>query len=122
MKVERVYTRSVVGTSRSSSIRDAATAMRRFHVGSLIVTEGGRHDTEVVGIVTDRDLVLQSLADDLDPRKASVDKVMSPVVASVAEDSDLLEALARMRAAGVRRLLVTKGGKPAGILSIDDVL
>jgi len=123
MKVERVYTRSVVGTVRTSTLRDAAAAMRRFHVGSLIVTEGGRHEAEVVGIVTDRDLVLQCLAEDLDARTVRVDKVMTPVVASVAEDSDLLEALGRMRAAGVRRLLVTKdGGKPAGILSIDDVL
>jgi CBS domain-containing protein len=122
MKVERVYTRSVVGTVRTSTLREAAAAMRRFHVGSLIVTEGGRHESEVVGIVTDRDLVLQSLAEDLDARTMRVDKVMTPVVASVAEDSDLLDALGRMRAAGVRRLLVTRDGKPAGILSIDDVL
>jgi signal-transduction protein with cAMP-binding, CBS, and nucleotidyltransferase domain len=122
VKVDRVYTRSVVATPRTSSIQDAAAAMRRFHVGSLVVTEGGKDVAEVVGIVTDRDLVLQALADGLDARRVAVDKVMAPVVASVAEDADLMEALGRMRAAGVRRLLVTKEGKPAGILSLDDVL
>jgi CBS domain-containing protein len=45
------------------------------------------------------------------------------VVASVAEDAELNEALERMRAAGVRRLLVTKvGGEPAGIVSLDDAV
>jgi signal-transduction protein with cAMP-binding, CBS, and nucleotidyltransferase domain len=123
MKVERVYTRSAVTTDRKACIRDAAEAMRRFHVGSLIVTEEARDGTEVVGIVTDRDLVVQALADALDARKVAVEKVMAPVVASVPEEADLLDALGRMRAAGVRRLLVTKGwGKPAGVLSIDDVL
>jgi predicted transcriptional regulator len=48
---------------------------------------------------------------------------MAPVVASVPEDAELHEALERLRAAGVRRLLVTKtGGEPAGIVSLDDAV
>jgi CBS domain-containing protein len=122
VKVERLYTRNVVGIPRSESIRHAAATMRRFHVGALIVTEDASH-AEVAGIVTDRDLVLFALADGLPPG-TPVDRLMTPVVASVPEDADALEALARMRAAGVRRLLVTRSpkGDPAGILSIDDLV
>jgi predicted transcriptional regulator len=122
MKVERLYTRNVVGVSRGESLRTAAETMRRFHVGSLLVMEpeDGR---EVAGIVTDRDLVVSAMADGLDPRRTHVEKVMTPVVASVGEEADALDALERMRNAGVRRLLVTgRNGLPAGILSIDDIV
>ena len=122
MKVERIYTPNVVGVARAQTVEEAAATMRRFHVGSLLVVEGQRRP-EVVGIVTDRDLVLLSLAEGANAHKVTVDTVMSPVVATIAEDSDVLDALERMRAAGVRRLLVTKsGGEPAGILSIDDIV
>lgn len=122
MKVERIYTRNVVGVSRTDSIRDAANTMRRFHVGALLVFEDGGSRRDIAGIVTDRDLVVLALADGLGA-KTVVDKVMTPVVASVPESADALEALERMRAAGVRRLLVTgEKGNPAGILSIDDIV
>ncbi len=123
MKVERVYSRNVVATGRSASLEEAARTMRRFHVGSLIVLEPGDRGPEVAGIVTDRDLVLQGLAEGADPKETRVEKVMSPVVASVPEDAELQEAIERMRAAGVRRLLVTKAtGEPAGIVSLDDAV
>ena len=123
MKIERIYTRSVVGASRTDTLEQAAAAMRRFHVGALLVIEPAAHRHDVVGIVTDRDLVLLALAEGLNVRRITVDQVMSPVVASVSEDADVLEALERMRAAGVRRLLVTgEGGHAAGIVSIDDIV
>jgi signal-transduction protein with cAMP-binding, CBS, and nucleotidyltransferase domain len=122
MKVDRIYTRNGIGVARSDTIQQAAQAMRRFHVGALLVVEDGK-SPEVVGIVTDRDLVVLALAEGL-AAATPVDKVMSPVVASVPEEADALEALERMRAAGVRRLMVTAGpqGKPAGIVSLDDLL
>lgn len=123
MKVERVCTRNVVATARTATLEEAARTMRRFHVGSLVVLEPGQDGAEVAGILTDRDLVVQGLAEGLDPKKARVEKVMSPVVASVPEDAELQEALERMRAAGVRRLLVTKStGEPTGIVSLDDAV
>jgi len=122
MKVERVCTRNVVATARSATLEEAARTMRRFHVGSLVVLEPG-NGQQVAGIVTDRDLVVRGLAEGADPRRTRVDKVMSPVVASVPEDAELQEAIERMRAAGVRRLLVTKAtGEPAGIVSLDDAV
>ncbi len=123
MKVERVYTRNVVVIPRTGTVEEAAQAMRRFHVGTLVVMEESGGRPEVAGIVTDRDLVVKALAEGLDPNKAAVEKVMSPVVASVDEAAELHEAIERMRDAGVRRLLVTReGGQPAGIVSLDDAV
>jgi signal-transduction protein with cAMP-binding, CBS, and nucleotidyltransferase domain len=123
MKVDRIYTRNAIGISRGDTLQEAAAAMRRFHVGSLLVFEKTEGRAELVGIVTDRDLVLLAMADGLDAAKVAVEKVMTPVVASVPEGADILEALERMRGAGVRRLLVTtERGDPAGVLAIDDIV
>jgi CBS domain-containing protein len=123
VKVERVYTRDFVATPRTASLEEAARAMREFHVGTLVVVDSSNGNREVVGIVTDRDLVVRALAEGLDARRTRVEKIMAPVVASVPEDAELDEALGRMRAAGVRRLLVTKAdGEPAGIVSLDDAV
>lgn len=93
--------------------------MRERHVGALLVKDG----PEVVGVVTDRDLVVHGLAASLDPATTEVGRVMSLVVASVPQDAEVLEALERMRGAGVRRLLVTDGrGAAAGFVSVDDIV
>lgn len=123
MKIERICTRNVVGTSRETSIAEAAAMMRKFHVGTLVVMGEAPDQEAVVGIVTDRDIVIQAVADALDPRKVLVGEVMTPVVASVSEQDDVLDALERMRIEGVRRLLVRQpNGAIAGILSADDVI
>jgi len=118
MKVERIYTRNVMATRRSASIVEAAAAMRRFAVGSLLVLEDG-DGAEPVGIVTDRDLALEGFA----AESCVVGSAMTPVLATVHETADVHEALEVMRANGVRRLLVTsEQGAIIGILSIDDIV
>lgn len=120
MKVERVYTRRVLATTRSASISEAAAAMRRFKVGALLVMEDASGAaTAPVGIVTDRDLALEGFASE----SLTVGAAMTPVVATVHEDADIHEALEVMRAHGVRRLIVTgKHGDVCGIVSIDDIV
>ncbi|MGZ5041865.1 MAG: CBS domain-containing protein, partial [Usitatibacter sp.] len=75
MKVDRIYTRNAIGISRGETLEEAAAAMRRFHVGSLLVFEKAERRQELVGIVTDRDLVVLSLAEGRDPRKVRVEEV-----------------------------------------------
>lgn len=123
MRVESVYTPSVVATTRSATLEEAADAMRKFHVGALLVVEGPEGTASPVGVVTDRDMVLQAVADGIGPLDATVGDVMTPSVETVGESADLNEALERMRSAGVRRLLVTRAdGRISGILSVDDVI
>ncbi|MGZ5033224.1 MAG: CBS domain-containing protein [Usitatibacter sp.] len=120
MKVERVYTRKVLATTRSASIVEAAAAMRRYRVGALLVMEDGAPGTGApVGIITDRDLALEGFASET----LTVGAAMTPVVATVREDADVHEALETMRAHGVRRLIVTDGHAAVrGILSVDDIV
>jgi CBS domain-containing protein len=119
MKVERIYTRRVLSTTRGASLAEAASAMQRFSVGTLLVMDDAHPDGAPVGIVTDRDIALQGFASE----SSNVDSAMTPVIATVAEDADAHEALELMRAHGVRRLAVTgRRGKVCGIVSIDDIV
>ncbi len=124
MKVSRVYTRNIVGTTRSASIESAAALMRRHHVGALLVRDDPPQEQAAVGVLTDRDVVVQAVATGLDTRKTPVGALMTPTVGSILETADLHEALETMRLAGVRRLVVTArgDGKVLGMLSMDDVI
>jgi CBS domain-containing protein len=119
MKIERLYTRRIVATRRSAPIAEAAAAMQRYEVGSLLVMEDPPGAGEPVGIVTDRDLAIQGFASE----SSVVGSVMTPVIATVHDNADVHEALEIMRAHGVRRLLVVSlEGALRGVLSIDDVV
>ena len=123
MRVDRVYTRKIVGTPKSATLAEAAELMRVHHVGALLVTADPPEEANAIGFVTDRDVVLQAISRGLDPRELSVGAVMTPVVGTISEKADLHEALEMMRGAGVRRLVVTHGeGQVVGILSLDDVI
>ena len=119
MKIARLFTRKIMATTRSAPIAEAAAAMSRFEVGSLLVMEDPPAVGPPVGIVTDRDIALQGFASE----SSTVGSVMTPVIATVKEDADIHEALELMRAHGVRRLLVTSAeGGLRGILSIDYIV
>jgi predicted transcriptional regulator len=123
MRVERIYTRTVVHVPCSASIEAAAALMRDRHVGALLVTREAVRSEEAVGILTDRDIVVQAVARGFDVREMTVADLMTPTIGAIGEGADLHEALEMMRAGGVRRLVVRRGnGAVAGILSMDDAI
>jgi CBS domain-containing protein len=115
--VQQVMTSSPRSIDSGQPAIEAARIMMNENVGSLPVV----HGQELVGMVTDRDLVLQVMAKDLDPNTVPVSQVCSedPVVAR--PDEPLDAALGRMAAEQVRRLPVVEGSKLVGILAQADV-
>lgn len=115
--VQEVMTPSPSVIESGENVVEAARMMMAENIGSLPVI----YDDALVGMVTDRDLVLQVMAKDLDPNVVPVSQVCSedPVVAE--PDEPLDEALRRMAAERVRRLPVVQGTKLVGILAQADV-
>lgn len=116
-------TRSTVVALGSLHISEAAQRMREHHVGCLVVVEEREAGRVPVGLLTDRDIVTAVLANQLEPRALCVEDVMSGNPVTAAESDSVLDVLAAMRRAGVRRVPVVNGlGVLQGLLSFDDVL
>jgi CBS domain-containing protein len=109
--------RSGIGIGPERTIHDAAAVMEHSGVGSLAVIDG----TQLLGIVTDRDLVRRALACGM-PSDARVDGVMSSPVVTIAANADLHDAFALFRAHALRRLAVVRDGRFVGMITVDDLL
>ena len=123
-KIGEICNREVVFVSRETTVAAAAKLMRHHHVGSLVVVDevtGGRRVP--VGIVTDRDVVVEITAMDLDPAVITVGDIMDPELLTARESEGVLETMEIMRYKGVRRLpIVGAEGELVGIITIDDLL
>jgi len=105
------------------SAAEAARLMRQYHVGNLIVAEEKDGKRLPVGIVTDRDLVIEVIAQRVMPDNVTLADIMSVTLVTAHEDDDLMDTIKRMRAKGVRRIPVLDADNAlAGILSVDDVI
>ena len=123
MAVGEICNREVVVIGRPASVVEAAQLMRSHHVGDLVVIEERDGRNFPVGIVTDRDIVVEVVAAGVNPQALRVGDIMGQELATVRESEGLFEALRYMRDRGVRRMPVVGGaGELVGILTMDDVL
>ena len=123
MKAGELCNREVVTASRQTSIREAARLMRDQHVGSLVIVEKQDSLSIPVGIITDRDLVIEILAEDVDLETVTIGDVMSYALLKVSEQESVFDTAQRMRARGVRRVpVIAESGALIGILALDDML
>lgn len=123
MPIGEFCKREVVFASRKTSIPDAAKLMRQHHVGDLVVVAMIDGKQVPVGMVTDRDIVIEIVSKSLDFKDFTVGDIMSPNLVTVPNDEGVFEAIRLMRSKGVRRIpVVDKKGALLGILSADDLL
>jgi CBS domain-containing protein len=124
MAIGEICSRETVFTTCDTTVATAARLMRHHHVGTLVIVEemnGGRRVP--VGIVTDRDVVVEVMATGLDPNAITVGDIMGPDLVTARESEGVLETMQIMRYKGVRRLpIVDKDGQLVGIVSFDDLL
>jgi CBS domain-containing protein len=116
MKVSEVMTAQVVTAKPQDSIRSVARIMGEVDTGAVPVFEDGR----VVGMVTDRDIVLRAVAEGRSFDEP-VSEVMSAEVQSCGPDDSVAEAAGKMASCQLRRLVVTDGSRLVGILSLGDI-
>ncbi len=123
MAVGEVCNREVVITDRESSILEVTKLMRRHHVGDVVITEDRDGERVPVGIVTDRDIVVELLAEEVDLNAVDIGDVMSFELLIAREDDDILETIKRMQGKGIRRMpVVNQRGGLVGLLAMDDLV
>ncbi|MGA7750487.1 MAG: CBS domain-containing protein [Gallionella sp.] len=123
MPVSEICNREVIIVQRDNTILEAAQLMRQHHVGDVVVVEDRGGVRVPVGLVTDRDLVVEIMAPEIDQTVITVGDIMVTELATVRENAGMSETIEYMRAKGVRRVpVVDKGGGLVGILTLDDLL
>lgn len=106
-----------------SSITEAARLMRQHHVGMLVVVEREGEINRPIGVITDRDLVIEVLAQEVAVNSVTVRDVMSQDPVQVGEGDTLLDTIELMQSRGVRRIMVVDDeGSLQGLMSADDAI
>jgi CBS domain-containing protein len=117
MLVSEVMTAQVATASPRTTLREIAQTMAKVETGVVPVTDDGK----VVGLVTDRDIVIRAVAEGLG-QDTPVADIMSKDVETCAEGDNVADAAAKMGAHQIRRLVVLNdGGKLVGIVSLGDL-
>lgn len=123
MNIGECCNREVVIGEKQMTITGIAGLMRKHHVGDLVIVEKRNGATRPVGIVTDRDLVLEILAQEVLPGEVTAGDVMSLNIDTVRQEEGIWETLERMRDLGVRRMPVVDGeGSLVGLITLDDLM
>jgi CBS domain-containing protein len=122
MLLKELCTPNVVYCGPQTSTLSAARLMRERHVGDVVVVDDPEGDQTPAGVVTDRDIVVEVLARELDPAKVTVRDIMHTPVVIGRSSEDASQAIERMKAHGVRRMPVLDDRrKLAGIVCLDDL-
>jgi len=123
MTIGAICNREVVVARKDTTLLEAARLMRKFHVGDLVVVEDSNRKRIPIGILTDRDLVMEVLAEELAQDVVAVGDVMSADIITGREGDSIWGTLQRMRGKGIRRLpVVDERGSLVGLLTMDDLL
>lgn len=122
MTISAICSREVITVPRDATLLHAAMLMRKYHVGDVVVVEDKKGKSAPVGIITDRDIVVELVATELDCRVITVEDIMATHLVMINEDADMLEAIQLMSSKGVRRLpVVDNEGGLLGIVTLDNL-
>jgi CBS domain-containing protein len=116
-KVQEIMSAAPVCMAASESVSAAAKAMKDRGIGTVLVLSGGR----LAGLVTDRDIAIQALAENRDPLTTRLGDICSSELAMLSPDDDVETAIRIVRDRAVRRLPVIADGTPVGVVSIGDL-
>jgi CBS domain-containing protein len=113
MKVQDAMAKLVHRAKKNDKVGDVASTMKREDIGFMPVVDGEM----VIGVITDRDIVISCIAEGHDPRGETAEHLMSRDVTTVSPDEDIEEAGRKMERGEIRRLPVVDNGRLVGVLS-----
>lgn len=115
--VQDIMTKNPITLTANTSLLEAARAMRDNDIGVVVVENNG----QLLGLVTDRDIVIRAIAENRDVANTNLESICSKDVTSVSPNQSDTEAVQLMRQKSIRRLPVVQNGKVVGILSLGDL-
>jgi CBS domain-containing protein len=116
--VGKIMNKNPKSVGPKMSIASAAKTMRAARVGSLFVKKG----KQLVGVVTDTDIVRRAVASGKPLGKLTVEKIMTTPICTIEGSQSIDDAQDMMAELGVRHLGVTKNGEISGVISVRDLL
>ncbi len=123
MSIGNICCRKVTTIGKDESVLQAARLMRENHVGDVIITDPGGEADKPLGILTDRDIVLEFVAKELDLNAFTVGDAMGDRLITLPESMPLVDGIAEMRTHAVRRApVVDESGRLVGIVTVDDII
>ncbi|HSC98258.1 MAG TPA: CBS domain-containing protein [Casimicrobiaceae bacterium] len=123
MSIAEICNREVVYATRNTTVVEAASLMRQHHVGDIVIVDEDGDRRWAIGIVTDRDIVVEVVATGLDPRLVKLDDLMLEPLTIVEQHASFAETIRIMAQKGVRRMpVVDPQGALLGIVTLDDLL
>ena len=117
MKVKDIMTRHVASLSTEDNVEHAAELMREYNIGSIPICDGEK----VIGIITDRDIVLRSVVDGENCKLQKARDIMTSNPVCGTADMEVDEAARLMSERQIRRLPIVENGKLVGIVSLGDL-
>ncbi|HZT05891.1 MAG TPA: CBS domain-containing protein [Chloroflexota bacterium] len=117
MKVYEIMSSPAISVKTTATVQFAAEMMATHNVGALPVTQDG----VLVGIVTDRDVVLRALAPGRSPTATEVHEIMSTAPIALEAGTDVAEAARVFTDTRIRRLPIVEDGHPVGMVTVDDI-
>jgi CBS domain-containing protein len=116
--LDQLYEKDVVCLKASNTVFDAAKEMLENHVGDVVVVEEKNGKTVPVGMVTDRDIVISSIAKKLNPESVLLSEIMANNIVTASEEANLSDLIKCIYDEGVSRLpIVDSSGTLKGVLS-----
>ncbi|MEO8506113.1 MAG: CBS domain-containing protein [Betaproteobacteria bacterium] len=123
MSISEFCVRDVICASRTTTISKAAALMRQHHIGDVVIVDETDGKRIPVGILTDRDIVVEVIALGIDAGLLKVEDLLQRPVVTVNEDRSYGDTIRQMTVNGVRRIpVVDRNGELVGIISVDDML
>ena len=117
MNVKEVMTKDLITLEPDASILDAAQLMKKFNVGTILITQNDK----LTGILTDRDIVLRLIAENIDCQNAKLKDFMSQSPVSVSSNEDIQFVADMMAEHQIKRLPIIENNKLVGIVTLGDL-
>lgn len=122
MSIRKICTHEVIKAAKSMSIKEVARLMKKNNIGTVVIVEN-ETDSKPIGILTDRDLTIKILAEDIESKDVRIGDIMSNDLLILKKHQGINEAIEMMCAKGVRRApVVDENYNLCGIAVVDDLL